>query len=336
MKKLIFCIVSLLVLCACLSNQKKVSFPAKDTAFLLNTIATFTIYDGKNIEDPQTLIQDSFSLCSEYEKKFSRTIQGSEIAQINQSQGNPVTVSHETASLIRSALEYSEKSQGAFDITIAPASILWDFQNPNATPPEETLLAETMTHVGYDKIHLDGNQITLLDPNVSIDLGGIAKGYIADRAADFLKENGVTSGVLNLGGNIYTIGQKPDGLPFRIGIQKPFAEQEKILGFVSVANQSIVTSGIYERFFRYNEELYHHILNPKTGFPVENDLLSVTIISNDSMNGDALSTTCFVLGLEKGLELIENTNDVEAIFVCRDNSLHFSSGIGTIVPFEEQ
>lgn len=337
MKKIILGVILLFLLCACSPKiTKETSFPAEETSFLLNTVVTITIYDGENIDDPYQLIQKCFALCTQYENLFSRTIEESDVSKINKSNGQPVSVSEETAELIELALDYSVKSQGAFDITIASASTLWDFQTENPVPPLSEQLEEAASHIHYQAISLNGNQVTLSDPNASIDLGGIAKGYIADKAAAFLRENGVTSAILNLGGNIYVIGSRPDKKPFLIGIQKPFETRSEVMGAVSVSDKSIVTSGIYERFFRFNETLYHHILDPKTGWPIENNLLSVTIISDRSVDGDALSTTCFVLGLDQGMEFIESLDGIDAIFITKDNELHFSSGIGSRIPFEIQ
>ena len=181
-----------------------------------------------------------------------------------------------------------------------------------------------MPLVDYKNIELKDNLLTWKHPGMGLDLGAIAKGYIADRMKDFLVSKGVKSAIINLGGNVLCIGESPEGRPFQVGIQKPFSERGESLLSLEITDQSVVSSGIYERYFEKDGVLYHHILNPKTGYPYENDLLSVSIISDRSVDGDGLSTTCFSLGLEKGMELIDSLEDVEAIFITKDETVHYS------------
>ncbi len=149
----------------------------------------------------------------------------------------------------------------------------------------------------------------------------------------FLTENGALEGTINLGGNVLCLGPKSDGNSYKIGIQNPFHEQGSILATLEVTNESVVSSGVYQRYIRVDDKIYHHILNPSTGYPYENNLLSVTVICQNSVDGDGLSTTCFSLGLEKGMELIESLEDTEAVFLTEDDKLHCSSGIGDTIPF---
>lgn len=161
---------------------------------------------------------------------------------------------------------------------------------------------------------------------MQLDLGGIAKGYAADVAASIIKEHGNQAAIINLGGNVYAYGEKANGDSFKIGVQNPFSPRGAYLGILSVKDQTVVTSGTYERFFEQDGTVYHHILDPKTGYPVENNLESVTIVTESSMSADALSTMTFVLGLEKGLNLVESLDDVEALFITKDHQLYASSG----------
>ncbi len=298
------------------SHQK--SDPISKTAFKLNTVITITIYDSND----ESLIDEAFALCDAYEAKLSRTLKGSEIYNLNHGISN--TVSSETAELISIGLSYGEISNGAFDITIEPLSSLWDFTADNPAVPSQDALTNAMPLVNYQNVSLNNNQIIFSAEDMGIDLGAIAKGYIADAIKDFLVTKGVTSAIINLGGNILCVGSHPDGTPFEIGIQKPFADHNETIDSITIQDQSVVSSGIYERFFEEDGTLYHHILNPKTGLPYDNGLISVTIISNKSVDGDALSTTCFALGLEKGMELINNRSDVKAIFITNDYELHYS------------
>ena len=179
-----------------------------------------------------------------------------------------------------------------------------------------------VSHINYHSVKVDGNTVTLTDPEAKIDLGGIAKGYIADKLKEYLKNQGVEHALINLGGNMLALGGRPDGSDFRIGIQEPFAADGTVLTNLSISDKSVVSSGNYERYFEKDGIIYHHILDPDTGYPVQNNLYQVTIISDSSVQGDALSTTCYALGLEAGMELIQNTDGVEAVFVTDDLEVH--------------
>lgn len=308
------------------------SNPLTKTGFFFDTVITVTLYDSND----ESLLEDCFSLAEKYESMFSATLPDSDISKINRAKGKPVEVREETITLLKKGLEYCKLSNGGFDITIGKLSSLWDFSDrQNASVPEPEAIAQAVSSIDYKKILIDGNNVQLKSPDAAIDLGGIAKGYIADQMKAFLNKNGVSSGTINLGGNVLCIGPKPDGSNYRIGIQKPFAAQGEAGAIVEVQSETVVSSGIYERYFKLDDAIYHHILNPATGAPYENDLLGVTIICKNSVDGDGLSTVCFSLGLEGGMELIENTNGAEAIFITKDNQFHCSSGIGDTVMFEE-
>ena len=221
---------------------------------------------------------------------------------------------------------YSELSGGAFDITIEPVSSLWDFTSGEKIVPDAETIAEKQACVGYEDVELKGNKLRFKKEGMGIELGAVAKGYIADKVKEYLVSEGVKSAVIDLGGNVLCVGEKPDGKPFKIGIQKPFADRSETVSAVEIAGTSVVSSGIYERYFEKDGKLYHHILDPATGYPYENGLVSVTVLSEESADGDGLSTACFALGLEKGLELIEQTPDTEAMFITEDGEMHFSKG----------
>ncbi len=289
--------------------------PISKTGFYFDTVISITIYDSNDTK----LLTQCFSYCDEFEQLVSRTIENSEIFQINHANGKPVTVSETTLELIQKGIEYGELTNGAFDITIAPLSTLWDFKNNPGTLPSKETIEETLSHVDYRNIKIEGTTIQLTDPKAAIDLGGIAKGYMADRLKEYLESAGVTSALINLGGNVLTIGTKPDGTAFNIGIQKPFDEGNAAITSVSSSNSSVVTSGSYERYFRTeNDTLYHHILDTATGYPCDTGLLSVTILSDKSVDGDALSTACFTLGVEKGTELIHSLDNIDALFITEN------------------
>lgn len=293
---------------------------------LLNTVVTIQLYDTTDY----TILNECFALIDRYEQIFSRTKETSEVYKINHSTETSFTISDELRELITLSLTYCNLSEGAFDISIAPLTSLWDFTGAEhkSSVPDAQALAEALTSVDYNAIQLNGNTLTFLKPDMQLEFGAIAKGFIADKVKEYLVSRGVTSGIINLGGNILLIGEKPDGSAFHVGIQKPFEDRDSVLVAISeLKDVSMVSSGIYERYF-YDENgtFYHHILDPKTGYPYDAGLLQVTIISPSSAMGDALSTSCFALGLKKGLELVQSLPDVYAVFITADGQLHFSDG----------
>ncbi len=314
---LILTLACALSLTGCASAQQK-----KQTAigFYLDTVITLTAY-----VDDAVVLNDALEECGRYERLLSRTVEGSDVWRINHAGGKPVEVSDDTVILLQTARRVSAYSDGAFDVTIAPVSTMWDFTSGAAVVPDADAIARAAALVDYTRMDIEGNTVTLPE-NMMIDLGGIAKGYIADEVKLYLMDRGVKSAVLSFGGNIVTIGLKPDGSPWKVGIQdidKPTGEYMLVsLNF----GGSTVTSGIYERGFETDGVYYHHILDPATGWPVQNELASVTIFSDSSMWGDALATAAFALGPEKGMALIEALNGAEAVFISRDRSVTATSG----------
>lgn len=310
------------------------------SGFYFDTIITIQLYGTSD----DTYINECFKLAKKYENLFSNKIEDSDISRINENAGQFVTVDPETVTLIEKGISYGKLSQGKFDITIGKLSELWNFSEiaKNAKDsenevdasvlPEKEKVLTLLSHVDYNNIIIQDNQVKLTDPETKIDLGGIAKGYIADKMKVYLTEAGITSGFINLGGNVLTLGEKANGSGYNIGIQRPFSQTGESIVSVQVNDMSVVSSGVYERYYRIDGKLYHHILDTETGYPYENDLYEVTILSKDSVDGDALSTTCFALGLEKGMELIESLPDTEAIFITSKEEIHTSSGIGKEIP----
>ena len=277
------------------SHRKGNTTPISAQEIHLNTLVTVTLYGTDRID----LLDGTFALCDHYEKLFSRTLPESEIYQLNH--GEISEVSPETSELIQTGLSSGD-----------------------AVIPDEKELAEAVALVDYRKVHVNGNTVTFDTPGMGLDLGAIAKGYIADRIKEYLKKEGIEHALINLGGNVLCLGDKPEGTAFRIGVQKPFGEATETLTICPIEDQSLVSSGTYERFFQKDGRLYHHILNPKTGYPYDNGLTAVTIRSDDSLTGDALSTTVFALGEEKGLELLNRLDGVEGFVVREDLSIHKS------------
>lgn len=296
--------------------------PVSKTATFFDTVITIKIYD----KDAEDVLNACIKKCEDYESRFSRTLEGSEIYQLNHAGGQAVELSADTVELINLGLKYCELSEGNFDITVAPLDDVWNFKDNNGTVPDAAAIAEAQSHVNYHTVVVNGNKVQLTDPAAQIDLGGVAKGYIADKLKTYLKKEGIGHAIIDLGGNVLAIGGKPGGASFNIGIQKPFAEQGVPVTTVKVKDQSVVSSGIYQRFFKADDKIYHHILDPVTGYPCENNLLGVTIVCDSSADADGLSTTCFILGKKRGMELINSISGVEAVFITDDYKLHYTSG----------
>lgn len=324
-KKIIILLCLLSLFTGFLTGCQKKTTPITETGFYFDTVISVTIYDSSK----EYTLKKCMELAAYYENLFSPTVKGSDVWNINHSNQQEVFVSEETVFLLEKALYYSSLTDGLLNPAIAPLSSLWDFSSASSnthTVPSKETIRERLSHIDYNGIILEGQSVRLTDENASVDLGCIAKGYIADKLKEYLLEENVESALINLGGNVLTVGSKPDGTAFVIGIQKPFASSGTAEETVSITDSSAVTSGIYERYFEEDGVLYHHILDPRTGYPVENELASVTILSSSSMDGDALSTSCLLLGLEDGMALIESIPDAEALFITKDGELHYTSG----------
>ena len=309
---------SILLLSGCSGLPRERSQTYTDTLF--DTVISVQIFDSVD----EDVLKGCEKLCKKYDSMFSNKIEDSEISRINSAGGNPVEVSKETIKLIKKGIYYSEMSDGVFDITIAPVSNLWDFKAETPLVPSPEAIAEAVSHVNYENIIIRDNTVKLTDPHAGIDLGAIAKGYIADRIKDYLEEEGVRHSMINLGGNVLAMGSKLDGSDYNIGIQKPFDETGEPITSVKISDKSVVTSGIYQRYFKADGKIYHHILDPNTGYPCENNLYSVTILTDSSLTADALSTTCFLLGYDRGMKLINQLDNVDAVFITNDNQIHYS------------
>lgn len=319
-------LASALVMMLLMPGQARaaVSPMAERTGFFFDTVITVSLYDTGD----ETILDECFEKMAWYESILSRTREDSDVWNIDHSGGESVTVNDDTIDLIERALAWCEASDGALDITIAPVVDLWDFhEDSEKIVPDKETLSNAAALVDYRQVMIDGNEVTLTDPDAGIDLGAIAKGYISDRIRDIILESGCKSALINLGGNVLAVGKKPDGSDFNIGIRRPFGESAyDLIQVVGASDMSVITSGTYERYFEKDGVIYHHILDPETGYPVENGLTSVTILSADATDGDALSTTCFALGLEKGMDLIESLDGIEAMMIDEDGNIYASSG----------
>jgi thiamine biosynthesis lipoprotein len=263
-------------------------------------------------------MDEIWAACARYERLLSRTIAESDVSRINNAYGKPVKVDPETWEILRRAKEISAQTGGAFSITIAPVTALWSFTDTvtNMVPTDEARL-KMLPLVDDQKIALGENNTVTLPAGMEIDLGGIAKGYIADRLAELLRER-CMGAIISLGGNTYVVGDKPDGSYNTIGVQDPFSTTGNLEGVLFCKNISVVTSGTYERGFAGEDgKWYHHILDPKTGLPAETDLVSATLVLTSSMTADALATAFIVAGSERALSLATEVG-VDALFITSD------------------
>lgn len=313
------------LLTACQKPAVTLTTPESVNGFKLNTFVQIDSYSGIT----KKTLNEALNLCDYYENIFSRTKEDSELSRVNSNQ--TTDISKELYELISAGLEYAALSNGAFDITIGSVSKLWDFTAESPKVPDSGQIAEALTHVDYTSVSVsdngDGTYSISKPDDVILDLGAVAKGYIADKIKDFLEENGVKHAIINLGGNVLCIGKKTNTDNFGIGVRKPFAANNEVLVALSIDDSSVVSSGNYERYFYADDgTFYHHILNPATGYSYDNDLSDVTILSKDSLTGDCLSTTCFCLGLDDGMKLIESLDGIEAVFVTNEGEIHYSSG----------
>lgn len=301
------------------SGENKIS----KTALLMDTVVTVTLWDCED----ETILDDCLALCQELDEQFDSYDEDSEISMINTHPGQEVPVSASTIELLTLGKKYEALSGGKFTMEIGALTELWDFHQQSPVIPEKKELDSARKTVKPDMLTMKENAASVKEQGTRLDLGGIAKGYIADCMKEYLTGRGVSHGLIYLGGNVLAFGGKPDGSAFTIGIQEPFAAEGTARTGVRVSDGSVVTSGVYQRYFRKDGRLYHHILDPDTGYPVETDLYSATILSEHSVDGDAFSTICMLFGLERAKTLVEETEGVEAIFITEDDEMICTSGI---------
>lgn len=288
------------------------------TIFAMDTIMDVMIYGQED-----GILKQVEERIQELDKRLSTTDENSDIYALNlRGEGS---VSKDTEVLLAKALSLCRKTQGALDISIYPIIRAWGFTTGKYSVPDRETIQGLLTKVDYQRIQQEGAKVKL-EQGMEIDLGSVAKGYAADEVVALLKEAGVTSALLNLGGNVHALGTKPDGSEWRVAIQDPKGNAP--LGAVSVSDEAVVTSGGYERYFEDDKgNLYWHLMDPKTGQPADNGLISVTIISSSGVYADALSTAMFIKGLDKAIEFWKENRDFEAIFVDKDGQVYITEGL---------
>lgn len=286
-------------------------------AFLLNTIVRITLYDA-----PEECFDACFAIIRASEKELSRTDPDSELARLNARLTD--TVSPETAAVIEAALTLAVKTDGAFDPTVGALCACWDFSGENPHVPPNEKIEAALRGVGYAGVTVEGERVSFASDETWLDLGAIAKGEIADRVSAYLRGAGISRAILNLGGNVTVLGGSQ---PYRVGVQDPASASGTSLLTLRTCDASVVTSGIYERGFTEHGIYYHHILDPSTGYPCNNELASATVIgpSDDSRSCDAMSTACMLLGAERGMELVE-ASGFDAVFILRSGEVRMSTG----------
>lgn len=289
------------------------------TVFAMDTVMDLKIYSANG----EAVLQEAENEIKRIENLLDRGNENSEIYQINKDKS--YRISEETIAVINNALSVSEETGGAFDITIAPIIDLWGFYGNHCRVPSDSELQTALENVGYEKVRLNGSNI-LIPENALIDLGGIGKGYTSDRIAALFKKNNIHSAIVSLGGNVQTIGKKPDGSLWTIGVADPH-DASKHIGILKISDKAVVTSGGYQRYFEQDGVRYHHIINPDTGKSAESGLASVTIISDSGTRADGLSTALFVMGLEKSIAFWRSREDFDAIFVDNDGTVLITEGI---------
>jgi FAD:protein FMN transferase len=297
-----------------------------DAHFALGTVCTITLYGQSN----EKVFQAAFDLIDDIESKMSVSLPNSEVAAINRSAGiAPVEVSEDTFAVIEQSLEYVNTSIGKFDITVQPLVQLWGIGTEQARIPAQAEIDEAIGLISANDVVLSrpNSAVFLKRKGMAVDLGGIAKGYAADRVKDYLLDQGFSKGILNFGGNIVTFGEKAGGDPWVIGIQDPYDTRGTPVGTLDLSEGSVVTSGIYERYFERDGRRYHHILDPDTGYPVENELASVSIVADQAIVADVFSTIVFALGVTKGMSLLESIPKIDGVLVTKGRKVLVTSGL---------
>lgn len=297
------------------------------TGFYFDTVVTLTFY-GADAE----LESDLHRACAHYQNLLSKTVEGSDVWNMNHAMGKPVKVDPETWHILRRALEIGQISDRAFSMTVEPITILWDFTGGTKRMPTQAELDAALPLVNDEAIVLGDDYTVTMPAGAGVDLGGIAKGYIADKLAEMCRGR-CTAALLNFGGNVYVVGRKPDGTDFRVGINDPDNPGNGVIGIVNLPEGTLVTSGTYERYFDQDGVRYHHILDPKTGVSAVTDLTSVTIVGMSSMDADAYATACIVMGHDKALAMLE-AQHLDAVLVDTAGNISTTTGFADHYPLQ--
>lgn len=312
----------LLIVAACMLLLSACA-PAMKTSesYALDTICTQKVR-GENAD---VAIGEVNAMLQRITREYSLN-EGSQLFAVNIAAPDAAQVSEEAAALIAQALQIAEETGGAFDPTIGPVTVLWNISG-NPRLPSDEQISTALPLVDYSRVRMEGVAITLPEAGMMLDLGGIAKGYAADLAVTIYEKHGIGAALLNLGGNVYAYGAREDGSDWKIGLRDPLGNPGEYAAVIPIKNGSVVTSGVYERFFEKDGQVYHHLFDPRTGYPSDNGLLAVTVVCENSARADALSTALFVMGLEEGLEAAQNMPDVQAVFFTEARQIYVTDGL---------
>lgn len=322
--KVISLIMILLFLGVCLAGARKIKInesKADASFFAMSTYVSLTAYG----EMGDQAVAGAQEKVEELEKLWSTTDEGSEVFALNHSNGAPVNVSGETGDLLRFALEMAKETEGALEPTIYPVLLSWGFTTGENRVPAKEELELLLKNVGYDRVFMEGNCVTLPD-GMQLDFGAVGKGYTGDVLVELFKEKGVKSALLDLGGNIQVIGTRPDGKNWRVGLRNPYGEG--YLGVLKVCDLAVVTSGNYERYFVGGDgKTYGHIIDPAAGYPAESGLVSVTVLAKEGKLCDALSTALFVMGFDGAVSYWRQHRNFDMILITGEGEICLTEGI---------
>jgi len=302
------------------------------TGFALGTLVQVRAYASGGPADEA--VEEAMARIREVEALMSVNVPSSDVAAVNRESGRlPTKVAEDTLYVVKKAIEYGDLSGGKFDVAIGPLVELWGIGTDHARVPAPSEIEAAKSLVDYRSVELDesASTVRLKKPGMAIDLGAIAKGFAADEAAETLVKRGVRSAFIDLGGNILVVGSKPDGSPWRVGIQDPWKERGATFAVVPVRDTAVVSSGTYERFFEKYGRRYHHIIDPDTGYPAETGIVSATVLARRAVDADALSTTVFLLGPSEGMKLIAGLPGLEAVIVTEDRQVIASPGLRGVI-----
>lgn len=316
------------------SSQSNQSDQSNQQAYTAEEIAMGTVISQKVYGvNGQAAMKETMDKIKDLEALLTFNAPEGDIYKLNENAGKAkVELNPETIKIINKAQEVSELSGGAFDVTVGPIVKNWGIGTEQQRIPAPEEIKNLLPLVNYKDLVVAGNSASLKRAGQMVDLGGIAKGYAGDIAMEIYKKNGIQSAFINLGGNVVTLGNKPDGTPWAVGIRNPRAKTDQtngqgIVGSVSVTDKAVVTAGDDQRYFEKEGKRYHHIIDARTGYPAESDLMSVTLITDSSFDADAVDTAVFILGLEKGRELIEKQEGIEAVFITKDKKIYVTEGL---------
>ncbi|WP_295069449.1 FAD:protein FMN transferase [Ruminococcus sp.] len=327
-KSLTLILFSCFLLYGCSENSstkinENITESAVRDVFAMDTFMSLKAYGN----DAEKAVDDAEERIYELEKELSATLEDSDIWKLDNSGGKAVEVCDDTIALIKKAKEIGDKTGGALDITVYPVLREWGFTTGEYKIPEQSRIDELLANVDYRKISIQENSVALPE-NSQIDLGALAKGYTGDEIMKIMESHGVTSAIVSLGGNVQSLGSKTDGSPWKVAVRDPFLE-DKDMCVVDIIDKAVITSGNYERFF-YGEDgnKYWHIIDPSDGYPADNGLVSVTVIGDNGLECDSLSTALFVLGYDKTVEYLRSNPQYDVIMVTDDKKIYYTSGIG--------